>query len=240
MKHREAGARPLVKITDGASKNFDHGYRDILIEAVCNAHCFLKFEAIKGKHPAQYAVAGEVYKQVFDNDDVAKERGMAPEERMAYHAAHSKPLMEKLKEMCIGLVGDKLVEPNSVLWEPVTFVINQWPRLTKFYEEPDVPLHTNLVEQILIMATRYHGVSFNYQTENGAGVGDRHMSLIASAKANDVEPVAYIEDCLRNHEDLAKRPEHYLPWVWRERRRQPQDPADRPQKGEVVGLTVTR
>jgi hypothetical protein len=39
----------------------------------------------------------------------------------------------------------------------------------------------------------------------------------ATANANGVEPVAYLTECLRNHEDLAKRPEHYLPWVYRDR-----------------------
>ena len=80
----------------------------------------------------------------------------------------------------------KLVEPNSALWEPLTFIINQWPRLTRFYEEPGVPLDTNLVEQKLIIPVRYLAASFNYQTETGAEVGDRMMSLIATARMRSV------------------------------------------------------
>ena len=41
--------------------------------------------------------------------------------------------------------------------------------------------------------------------------------MIATANANGVEPIAYLTECLRHHEDLAKRPEHYLPWVYRDR-----------------------
>ena len=125
--------------------------------------------------------------------------------------------MERLWETCSELAVGNLVEPNSPLWEPVAFVINQWPRLTKFYEVPGVPLDSNLVEQALIIPVRYLAGSFAYKTQNGADVGDRHMSLIATANANGVEPVAYLTECLRNHEDLAKRPEHYLPWVYRDR-----------------------
>ena len=34
-----APGRPrLVKVTDGASKNFDHHHREELVEAACNAH----------------------------------------------------------------------------------------------------------------------------------------------------------------------------------------------------------
>ena len=217
LVHRQNATGKLVKVSDGASKNFDHAHADELIEASCNAHALLKFRAIKDKYPDEYAVAGEVYKKVFDHDDEAKARGLTPTERMLYHREHSKPLMENLKAMCVDKIKSKLVEPNSLLWEPLSFIINQWPRLTMFYEEPGVPLDTNLVEQSLIIPVRYLAGSFNYQTENGAVVGDHHMSLVATARANGVEPVAYLADCLRNHEDLKRRPDYYLPWVYRER-----------------------
>lgn len=221
LKHRRPvpGSPPLVKVTDGASKNFDHQHREKLVEGTCNAHAFLKFRDIKDKHPAEYALAGEVYKAVFDNDDEAKSRRLTPNERMLFHREHSKPLMEKLKAMCEEKLRSKLVEPSSALWEPLTFIINQWPRLTRFYESPGVPLDTNLIEQKLIIPVRYLAASFNYQTETGAEVGDRMMSLLATAQANGVEPVAYLTHCLRHHEDLARRPADYLPWVYRDRER---------------------
>ena len=221
LKHRQVAGPKLVKVTDGASKNFNPLHKDRLIEGICNAHAFLKFDAVKDKYPAEYAIAGAVYKQVFDNDDIAKARGLTPERRRDFHKEHSLPLMEKLKALCAALIISRLAEPNSKLWEPVTFIINQWPRLTKFCEEPGVPLDSNLVEQILITPVRYLAGSFNYKTTNGAEVGDHHMSLIASARANDVEPVAYLTHCLRNHEDLAKHPENYLPWACRELLRPP-------------------
>ena len=208
-----------MKCTDGASKNFDHAHADQLVESTCNAHALLKFRDIKDKHPVEYAEAGRVYKQVFDNDDKAKALGFSPVDRMLYHREHSKPLMQQLKKMCEDKIASKRVEPSSRLWEPLTFVINQWERLTRFCDAPGVPLDTNLVEQALIMPVRYFSGSFNYHTEDGAVVGDRAMSLIATARANGVEPVAYLTECLRCHEDLAKRPEHYLPWVYRERHR---------------------
>ena len=217
LKHRSPSSPKLVKLTDAASKNFDHEQGDKVIEAVCNAHAFLKFDAIKDKYPAEYAEAGSVYKQVFDNDDKAKELKLTPIDRMLYHRDHSLPLMEKLKAWCEEKLKSKLVEPNSPLWEPLTFVVNQWPRLIQFCQVPSVPLDTNLLEQALIIAVRYQAVSFNYHTGDGATVGDRAMSLIATARANDVEAVAYLTECLRCHEDLAKRPEYYLPWIYRER-----------------------
>jgi hypothetical protein len=217
LKYRKNPTSELVKVTDGASKNFDHNHKSELIEAACNAHAFLKFRDIKDKYPEEYAIAGQVYKEVFDNDDKAKDLDLNPIDRMLYHRQHSKPLMLKLKAMCKEKIESKLVEPNSSLWEPLSFIINQWDLLTKFYEKPGVPLDSNLVEQSLIIPVRYLAGSFNYQTLDGATVGDHCMSLIATARANEVEPVMYITECLRNNEDLAKRPDYYLPWVFRER-----------------------
>ncbi len=217
LKHRKVNSEKLIKATDGASKNFDHNHRDKVVESVCNAHAFLKFHDIKDKFPKEYATAGEIYKTVFDNDDITKNNGMSDEERMRFHKEHSLPLLEKLREMCRTKIESKLVEPRSPLWEPLTFVINQWPRLIKFCEVPGVPIDTNLCEQTLIIPVRYLVGSFNFKTLNGSTVGDHQMSLTATAKANRLEPVSYLTDCLENHEDLAENPENYLPWNYRDR-----------------------
>ena len=145
--------------------------------------------------------------------------------------------------MCEKKLKSKLVEPNAPLWEPLTFVVNQWDRLIRFCEVPGVPLDSNLVEQALIMPVRYLAGSFNYHSVDGAAVGDHHMSLIATARANGVEPVAYLTECLRCHDDLRKRPNHYLPWVYRERlkeRDSPPNPAadagrEHPREAQVRG-----
>lgn len=225
LEHRRTSAEKvitasdekIIAISDAASKNFSLSHADELEQAACNAHCFLKFRTIKNQFPAEYALAGEVYDKVFANEDKAKALGLNPQARMLYHRKHSQPLMLRLWQMCKDKVDGKLVEPNSLLWEPVSYVINQWSRLTKFYEVPGVPLDSNFVEQDLIIPVRYLAGSFAYQTETGAEVGDRAMSLIATANVNGVEPVAYLTECLRNHEDLARRPEYYLPWVYRDR-----------------------
>jgi hypothetical protein len=227
LRHRLLASPKLVKCTDGASKNFDHKYADKLVESTCNAHALLKFRDLKDKYPAEYAQAASVYQQVFDNDDKAKALGLTPVDRMLHHRQHSKPLMQELKKKCLEKLESRRVEPNSPLWEPLTFVVNQWDRLTRFCEVPGVPLDTNLVEQALIIPVRYLAGSFNYQTEDGALVGDHLMSLIATARAQDVDPATYLTECLRSHEDLATRPDHYLPWVYRERLKQRDSPPEK-------------
>lgn len=117
LAHRQAAQHrgKLVKVSDAASKNFSHVHQDALDEAVCNAHAYLKFRAVKAEHPEVYSLAGEVYKKVFDNDDAAKAAGMSPQQRLLYHREHSLPQMKRLKQMCREKLESKLVEPNSPL-----------------------------------------------------------------------------------------------------------------------------
>lgn len=64
---------------------------------------------------------------------------------------------------------------------------------------------------------RYHEFKQTLLIPSGSELGDLHMSLIATANGNGVEPVAYLTERLENHEDLARRPEYYFPWVYRAR-----------------------
>jgi transposase len=57
-------------------------------------------------------------------------------------------------------------------------IIDQLLRLTLFYQEPNVPLDTNLVEQTLIIPVRYLAGSFYFKTINGSDVGDLSMTLV--------------------------------------------------------------
>ena len=217
LKRRSENSGKVIKVTDGASKNFDHTQSEKLIEGVCNAHAFLKFRAVKDKFPAEYSVAAEAYDKVFENDELTSKVKMSEAARLAYHQKHSAPWMEKIKQMCEAKMKDRLVEPRSPLWEPVTFILNQWPRLTKFLTVPGVPIHTNVVEQNLIIPVRYLAASFNFKNQTGADAGDEAMTLTVTARSNGVEPVAYIAHCLENHKDLKVNPERYLPWGYRER-----------------------
>lgn len=177
------GTPRLMKVTDAASKNFDHRHRQKVVEATWSAHAFLKLRDVKEQHAAEYAQAGGVYGAVFDNDDEAKRRRLTPDERRLF------------------------------LRECSSFIINRWPRLTRFGEVPGVPLDSSLVKQKLIIPVRSLAASFNEQTVTGAEVDDRMMSLIAAGRANGVGPIGSITHCLRHHAELARRPADFLPWA---------------------------
>jgi transposase len=109
LSHRPPSAGVVIKLSDGASKNFDHNQSDKVIEATCHAHGFLKFRAVKDQYPIEYALVGESYAKIFENDARAKELEMSSEKRLEYHQKYSRPWLDKIYEMCASKVQDRLV-----------------------------------------------------------------------------------------------------------------------------------
>jgi len=60
---------------------------------------------------------------------------------------------------------------------------------------------------------------------------------VAYARAHGVEPVAYLTECLRRHDDVAERPEHYLPWAYRERNKEAASSRAPPQSSSAARAT---
>jgi len=111
LEHRPPSSPKLIKSTDAASKNFGHAHGDKLIETVCNAHALLKFRDIKDRYPVEYAEAGSVYKQVFDNDDKIEALKLSPADRMLYHRQHSPAALQALDGEAQELLRGKAREP---------------------------------------------------------------------------------------------------------------------------------
>ena len=56
--------------------------------------------------------------------------------------------------------------------------------------------------------------SYFYQTENGARVGDRYMTLLYTAQENGLNVYAYLKDLLEHFKEVAADPKPWLPWNW--------------------------
>jgi len=205
----------LAKIrltTDAASKNFSADALTLFIHSVCNAHGYLKAKEVSEHFPEFYAIVGEAYKNIFDNDAYTKTQGMDPQQRLKYHQQYSTAWMNKIKNLCNHYLEKGLVEPSSKLWEPIHFFINQWEKLSQYLLIPGIALDTNFVEQQVNTPMRYFLASFSFLTIAGAKTGDLFMSIIETAIKNGLEPVSYLHYCFLNHKDFKLHPEKYFPW----------------------------
>jgi hypothetical protein len=157
----------------------------------------------------------ETLGEVYAHDAQARRDGLSPDARLAFHQAHSRPVMEQLQTWLQAQLDDRIVEPNSGLGQAITYLLKYWDRLTLFLRQAGAPLDNSICERALKKAILHRKNSLFYRTENGAAVGDLFMSLIHTAELCGANPFDYLTQLQRHTDVLAHDPAAWMPWNYR-------------------------
>ena len=214
LAKREEERTPPIQMCDASSRNCPEEFKTIL--ANCMAHARRKFVDVYDHFEQECRHVLEELEKVYANDAQTKERGMSPQERLAFHQAESGPIMDGLLEWIKRQIEMKRVESNSGMGAAIEYMRKHWIKLTQFLRVAGAPLDNNLCERALKKAIVHRKNSLFYKTFNGAKVGDLYMSLIFTCDLNDVNPFDYLTELLRHKDELAAAPERWLPWNYRE------------------------
>lgn len=95
MTHRAADWGKPIVMSDALAANTAE--EAALIRCHCLAHGRRRFSDLEEVFPAECTVVIEALKQVFDHDEETRVTQMNATERLAYHQAYSRPIMEALK-----------------------------------------------------------------------------------------------------------------------------------------------
>lgn len=188
-----------------------------VISSFCLQHLRLHFQEVEKNHPKAVAHVLEHIGAVFAHERQAKEMGLSPSERLAYHQTHSQPVMDALHQWLKEQFSQKIVEPNSDLGKAIAYALNQWTGFTEFLRSENIPLDTNACERNVYFTILHRNNSLHYQSANGATVGDAFMGLAATCRACDVNPLHYQTALLSFASDANNSPEKWLPWNYTER-----------------------
>lgn len=213
LQERLAALPPPVQMCDALSHNTKNEFDTVV--ANCLAHARRQFVEVAPSFPAPCRYVLETLREVYRHDATARAEQMAPEGRLAFHQAHSGPLMRGLLWWLHEQFALRQVEPNSTLGGAVTYMIKHWDKLTRFLQTPGAPLDNNLCERALKKAILHRKNSLFYKTENGAAVGDLYMSLTATAELNHVDPFDYLVQLQRHAHAIKTSPAHWMPWNYR-------------------------
>lgn len=216
LKHRGSGLAPLIQMCDALSRNAPQltaGVRVLL--AFCLAHGRRQFVDVAANFPEQCRYVLEKLGGVWHHDQLARERGLTPAQRLLFHQEHSGPAMQELQSWMQTQWDDRLVEPNSGLGKAIQYMQRHWTELTLFLREAGAPLDNNIVERMLKKAILHRKNSLFYKTMNGAAVGDLFMSLIHTCELNGANPFDYLTELQRHAEELRAKPVEWMPWNYR-------------------------
>jgi transposase len=214
LRQRAAALDAPIQMCDALSRNLPGAF-EILV-ANCIAHARRRFVDVVPNFPEECQHVLEILADVYENDAIARAENLSPDERLAFHQAKSGPLMVELDAWFTAQFAERKVEPNSGLGEAITYMQNHWEKLTLFLREPGAPLDNNICERALKKVILHRKNALFYKTKNGARVGDMFMSLIHTAELSAADPFHYLTALQENAEAVAKRPENWMPWNYRE------------------------
>lgn len=158
--------------------------------AACWAHVRRKFvEAAEGRKNTaaahqMVALIGQLYAVE------RRLRACSSDERKAEREAHSRPFLEKIKAWLDEKLSMAL--PKGLLGTAIGYALGLWPQLTTFLEDGHIPIDNNATENaIRPFVVGRKGWLFS-GSPRGAQASATLYSLIETAKANGLEPRAYL------------------------------------------------
>lgn len=95
-------------------------------EALCNSHARRQFVDVINHFPDEVEHVLKRYGEIGVNDDYMKEARLTPTARLAYHQAHSAPIMEEIKSWGETHLSNKTVEENSALDKAIRYFIKKY------------------------------------------------------------------------------------------------------------------
>ena len=137
-----------------------------------------------------------------------------PEYRKEYRQNRELPLLEEY----FAWLNTVHPEKGSKLEEAVRYSMNQKEQLCAFLDNGEVPISNNLAENAIRPFTLGRKNWLFCDTPKGAEASAVVYSLVESAKANGIEPFAYLQHVLVQLPYFGKCPSHeeletLMPWA---------------------------
>lgn len=197
-----------ILMADAENKNWSKKFKAII--AKCLAHGRRQFVNCESAFQTECGIVLDMLGKVYKID--AQTKDMTPQERLAFHQEHSKPIMEKLKKYMDEQITVYKKEPNSALGKAIKYMHRHWKYLTRFLEVAGCPLDNNFIERALRRAVILRKNSLFFKTPHGAAVGDVLLSIIETCALNRANPFDYLIALVQNKKDVRAHPQLWLPW----------------------------
>ena len=129
-------------------------------------------------------------RKLYRIEKEARESGLPTDEIYQVRQQESKPILDKLRDW---LNRTSLqTPPKGLLGKAVTYTLNQWNRLLGYVEDGRLSIDNNMAENSIQPFVVGRKKRLFSGTPEGAEVSALLYSLIETARANKLEPYAYL------------------------------------------------
>jgi transposase len=164
----------------------------------------------KAAKPSKADVAVGMINKLYSLE--RKFKDMSPEERQQARQSHSLPALHKLKTWLDKEVTR--VAKGNLTYKAIYYAINQWPTLTGYCDDGQLQISNVLAENAIRPFAVGRKAWLFSDSPKGAKASAACFSLIESAKANGIEPYAYLQHVLTHiaAADSVEKLDALLPW----------------------------
>jgi transposase len=183
-----------------------------IIEAGCMAHARRKFHELWANHSSQ--IAGEALKLYGALYDIERDiAALGANERHQIRQARAAPAADRLHRWLI--LHRQKVPDGSATAKAIDYSLKRWLALIRYLDDGNLPIDNNWVENRIRPVTLGRT---NWLFAGSLRAGQRAaavMSLIQSARLNELDPYQYLRDILQRLPiHPASRIEELLPHRW--------------------------
>lgn len=189
-------------------------YRDprrSIIEVACWTHARRYWWEAKTTDASRAHHALAFVARLYKIEDQAKDR--TAEDRRALRQEHARPIMTEFRTWLDE--EQSAVLPKSPIGEAFRYTHNQWAALQVYLSDGDLAIDNNIAERTMKLPAIGRKNWLFVATATGGRRAAILLSLVASAKANQVEPWAWLRDLFTH---LPATPadalDHLLPDHW--------------------------
>ena len=160
----------------------------------------------RGKADEAVSLIGKLYRIEREHKEAA------PEDRHLARQRDSAPILAELHAWM--LTNTPLVTPKSALGTALAYMGHLWPQLTRYTERGDLPIDNNRCENAIRPFVVGRKAWLFSDTPAGAHASAVIYSLVQTAKANGLEPYAWLRRVLRDlpAAKTVEAVEALLPW----------------------------
>jgi hypothetical protein len=199
-----------------AYSGYDHLYEDAqrgVVEVACWAHARRKFFEAQSSDLMRSTVVLAYVHLLYEVEHEARDQCLKAEERRALRQARAKPILADVQAY-LEREGLKVL-PKSPVGQAISYTLANWEALVRYCEDGDLEIDNNGAERSLrgVAVGRKNWMFFG--SDNGGRTAAVLTSLIASAKRQRMDPLAYLRDVFERIGAHPKnRLEELLPDRW--------------------------
>jgi transposase len=161
---------------------------NLVTQIYCNAHARRKFKEAREKTiDAQVYI--DHYKKIYYLESLTRDK---PPDEVSALRGQMKPLFEKLKLLCEQ--NSNNYSSKSSIAEAMNYFVKNYEALTRFLDNPDLPIDNNPQERLLRNPVIGRKTWYGTQTERGAKTNAVLFTIVESCKLNKINPREYLKN----------------------------------------------